>query len=38
MNDAGGKSSRPERVDGKVLRTYVLTEKVRTEDSEETAL
>jgi uncharacterized protein (DUF927 family) len=38
MLDAAGKSSRSERVDGKVLRVYVLTEKVRTDDSQGVAL
>jgi putative DNA primase/helicase len=36
--DAERKFSRSERVDGKVLRVYVLTEKVRTDNSEEVAL
>jgi putative DNA primase/helicase len=38
MLDAEGKFSRPERVDGKVLRVYVLTEKVRTDDRQGGAL
>ena len=38
MLDAEGKASRSERVDNKVMRVYVLTAKVRTDDSQGVAL